>query len=326
MIRQLIACAILLPRLAISQEDWDEKMNAAKAALDAHQYQEADRIYSAAIAECRAACASEVRFGRALFELGVARLGQARNFEAADLFQRGIAVLGSNPGIAPSELAIVWEPWAACIITRSCSRKLKSHTQAPSKSAKPRFQPIRPLLPSFSPTWDWSTSNNSCDQGAQTLERARALQKQYEKNSAISRAALINNIGILRRSCGSPEQAEQAFRDALQLLESCQDRNGILTATVLNNLAVELMHRNDYIGAGRLFERALEDMPTSWEHADVVRILHNHAACHRKQGKRKEARRLDSRAESIVRATPENERNLVDVSELRLEAQKPSGK
>jgi tetratricopeptide (TPR) repeat protein len=298
-------------------------MNAARAALDGGRYQEAERIYAAAIAECHGACAAGPELGRAIFQLGLAKMGEARYFEAADLFQRSIGALAEKPGVAAAEFANIWTAMgSAYYYERLYARSEKAYAAA--LEIRERRIPadrgaMAEILSNLGMVY---VQQDRCDEARNTIEKARTLAESDAAISDVSRASLLNNSGTLHRSCGPTEGAEQEFQAALRVLRRSRDHAEMLTATVANNFALELMHRNDFDGAACLFERVLRvmEMPMPLPSTYAVRMLQNYAFCLRKQGKSKEARRVESRAEMIIAAMPLRERSVIDASEMRFES------
>lgn len=324
--------AVMVTKLASPQDaplPWDGEMNAARAALDGGRYREAEQIYRSAIGRCRDACAAGPELGRALVELGLAEMGEGRYFEAADLFQRGIDALSGRAGVAWAEFANIWKAMGtANFYQRLYTRSEQAYVRALEiKEAQipPDRGGVAELLSNLGLVY---VQEHRCDEAALTIEKARLLAEVNGGISDASRAALLNNTGTLHRSCGDAERAEEEFRDALGLLLHSRDHAEILLATVVNNFAIELMRRNDFGGAACLFKNVLGLMerPAPLPGSYGVRVLHNYAFCLRKQGKSKEARRVDSKADIMAAAMPLSERSLVDAGELRFESTKAKKK
>jgi hypothetical protein len=131
---------------------------------------------------------------------------------------------------------------------------------------------------------------------------------------------LLNNSGALYHAQELHPRAERMFQEAVNLLPSLQDPDGVLTVTLLNNLALEFMGRRDYSGGAGMLAQAVSRIEhgTALSRSDVAQILQHYRTCLEKASDRKSVRRFDARARLILAALPSQPQDnvFVDVSRL----------
>ena len=115
-------------------------------------------------------------------------------------------------------------------------------------------------------------------------------------------ASTLYNLAILRRQQGRLAEAEQLYRQALEIREREESPNHPDVATTLNNLAGLEAAQGNYDAAQPLLERALAIRQTALgsEHALTAQSLSNLALVYAAQGRAADAEPLYRRALSIL--------------------------
>ncbi len=299
---------------------WEQQMLAGNAALSAGRYSEAERIYSAAGALCVGEPAGS-RLALSLGQLGIARMSLGRHDGAAALLGRAVSILESLPDPPREELAEMLQALGSAFFYQhlysNAEHAYQRSLELRIKVASPDGQAIISLLSNLGAVYQ---IERRYSEARASLERALEWLDTNAHCYPVSRAALMTTLGNLYQAEKRYDDAERSYRAAGEFLARSHQADSPLSATILNDLAVERMHRERYAEAAALFAEAVATIERGAQLAreDVARLLDNYRLCLRKQGNRTEVKRLDSRAKSILSLAEAGLRqaNSVDVSQL----------
>jgi len=139
------------------------------------------------------------------------------------------------------------------------------------------------------------TAREILDRGSEKI--GRELEDQ-----PLTRARLMNTMGIVYSSLGLYEPAEELLQEALETREEMLGPDHVDVAESLNSLARLHTLKHDFEQAAKWNERALaiREKTLGEDHPDVARSLHNLAELHRAQGEYAEAEPLFRRSLAIL--------------------------
>jgi len=130
------------------------------------------------------------------------------------------------------------------------------------------------------------------------LELAQQVTQELGDDDCSLLYAKSKNLqGVALSALHRFDEAENALRHAISILESIFGHEDPQTLTTVNNLACLLMNRGNYAAAQPLFERVakISERVQGFEHPDTLRCMHNFAHFLGRKGDYSAAQRLHER-------------------------------
>jgi tetratricopeptide (TPR) repeat protein len=139
------------------------------------------------------------------------------------------------------------------------------------------------------------------------LDNALRIHQQYEKANGIMHADMprcINNLAMLLVDMRRQADARLLLVRAVESWERIHGRCHPALAVGLQNLGALHLKQGDYEAAGSALSRALEIAERVYgpDHSRVAAILYHYGEVLRKTGRKKDAKQMKARAESIMAA------------------------
>jgi tetratricopeptide (TPR) repeat protein len=317
-----ILLALLLHSVARGQtEDFlrDEMIAAGRKALEAAQYNEADRIFARAVSAAEKQGGGP-KLGYALGQLALTRIELRRYDDAARQARRGIRILEQWPDKYAWNLVSEWAALGIASYNQAYWARAAEAYQT-AWGYQMRIQPVDAhactgLLSNLTAVY---TMQKRYAEAKTTLERALDWNLKYGKSDVLLKLSLLNNVGTLYSKSGDHEQARATFAQAVELLDGYKDPDGALTVAVLANLANEYEGQHRYAEAEPLYSRALTrvEQGAPVPSGIVADVLQKFRRCVQKTGTRSEVKAFDLRAAPIRSALVDNTNSLtVDVTDL----------
>ena len=304
----------------LNAADGERQIARARDAFQGGRYAEADGLYASAIRQEEAAGAAIEKTARALYELGTVRRIEGRCDEATDLIRRGIRMLSAAPHPDPEELSRLWQTLADAYRCRARHLDaLHAYSQAWDLEAGVPAPDRQRLVDILSGQVVNYLSLGRHDESEAAFARIQALADE-KRLEPLQQAAILNNLGTLRRLEGRLPEAEAAFRQGLLQVENNAATADPTAVYLSSNLGMLVLERKAYQEAKSLFARSMSLIEAGAEvpPEDLPQLLRNYAVCLQKMGQKGEARKLLARAGTLEREFPSDRlpRAPVSVDEL----------
>lgn len=139
------------------------------------------------------------------------------------------------------------------------------------------------------------------------LDNALRIHQQFERTNGIMHADMprcINNLAMLLVDMGRQADAGILLAGAIESWQRIHGRFHPALAVGLQNLGALHLKQGDYEAAGSTLSRALEIAERVYgpDHSRVAAILYHYGEFLRKTGRKKDAKQMKARAESIMAA------------------------
>jgi tetratricopeptide (TPR) repeat protein len=319
----LIAGTLLSGGRAAAQDSstsgYDRLMISGLGAFRANQFGEADRFYSAALAEARAANGRPLDVARALYGLGAVRKFNGHCDESVRMLSESIQIVEIGQGIGSAEMASMWQVLGGAYYCQhlysnsiNAYRRALAFADIPDPNGPPRvFEILSSLAVSLSRAGRVSEAESA-------LDRARSMLTRDGHPDPVQMALLLNNYAAVRRAGGHGEEAPALLSEAIETLRSTKTPDTSLQAAIASNLGAIFQDRKQYERAAEYYRQGVEliDQGAPILPLDAAAVYQNYAACLRKCGRKAEARRLEARARTLLAgpARPAAAADVVDAS------------
>ena len=316
----MVLVALIAPLAMQGRPECDEQIRAGRAALKAGRYAEAERQYSAALAEGKNPAPADAWLVTALAELGFARMALGHHDEAAAVLRRALGILEGFPGSNSTESAKLWQALGTAYY--------QEHLYSQAEYAYRRALDLRTGAGTLDPQLAGELSANLAvvymtqhqnGKANAALEAARQALDQWHGTESNSRIHQLLVVGTMYHLQGRFTEAEATLREALASLDRIPDPDGTLVVAALNNVGVEYMSRRDYTAARGVISRAVgrAEQGTPFSRPEMMKVLTNYRVCLQHTVGRKEIREFDSRARLILGTIPRAQTDglLIDVTE-----------
>jgi tetratricopeptide (TPR) repeat protein len=237
---------------------------------------------------------------------------------AVPILKRRIDSLEADPRSSRADLS---EAWRGLAYAYFFQRLYSNAEHAYTKALEWQLECVPPDLIQV------ARLNSSLGSVYQAEHRLSAARQAFQRALAsltgatpdpLVRATLLNNIGALERALGRHVEAERADREAIASLNSVKEPDAVTMVDLLNNLAIECIHRRDYTEALSLLSKALpiiESPEAMFPSFDAEMLLRHYALRLEKTGQTKAAVEMRNKARQLRSESPGNSL-LVDVSQL----------
>jgi hypothetical protein len=138
----------------------------------------------------------------------------------------------------------------------------------------------------------------------------------------------MSNIGSLQRATGRLDEADRSIGEAITLVTAALGSEHSDLVDPLIERALLAVDRRRIPEAEKDFKAALTIADRQWSrhHPNRARVLLNYAKLLRKEGRTKEARRLEAEMRKTMRAQPDSPSPVLDVADANARQEKPDVK
>jgi CHAT domain-containing protein/tetratricopeptide (TPR) repeat protein len=238
-------------------------------------------------------------YAAALSILGKVYHAQGKYAEAAELFQRSLAIREKSLG--PSHLDVAASLSNLAIVYREQGKYFEA-AELDKRALAIREKTLGPSHPDVAASLN-SLGNVYGDQGkyaeaAELYQRALAIREMALGPNHPDVAASLNSLAHVYREQGKYVEAVELDKRALAIREKAFGPSNAAVAGSLNNLARVYRLQGKYAEAADLDQRALAiyEKARGPNHPELVEILNNLATVYKNQGKYAEAAELYQRA------------------------------
>jgi tetratricopeptide (TPR) repeat protein len=302
----------------------DRLVLAADAALNARNYVEADRLYSAVLRQYEAQGIDGSRLAAVLVRLGFARKVQGRYGESTDLILLGVQTLENAPASDRAGLGTAWQMLGTAYYTQHLYTKAE-HAYERALEIQKQDLPARDaeaieVLSSLGAVY---VREQRFTEAEAAFQKAQGILESIPQPDPGTQALLMNNLGSLYWGMERYREAASVLSRGLPVAEQANDPTHILTVHMLGNLAIAHQALKEYQEAATLFARVMEflDKDILVEPDEAARLYQRYAVCLRKLGNRNEAKKMEARAKTLLSTQPRDLTTelVVDASQFRRE-------
>jgi tetratricopeptide (TPR) repeat protein len=304
----LLFCLVLpATQTSMDQVSADELMKSGQASLQARNYVEARRFYSAALQQFGATRVTDARLVRSLTALGLTCRIEGLCVESSAYYVRAIRALETTPGADALELAKIWQFLASAYDCQSLFSRARQALERAVDLKQSKLGERNPDMIELLANLAMAYNKQKSFVAAETV--AKRAWDIVQENSAVDptlATLVLTNLGTIFGSMRRYEEAEVALREGVAILERSSNSRGEQMILLLNNLALTCASQKRNHEATNLLARAVDllEQGAPMEPRDTAQVLKNYAGCLRRIGNKTVARKFEVRAGVMLSALP----------------------
>ena len=293
----LFACG-----LRAEVDPWEARYRNGLDLFRRGEYQQAWQVFRDMLREVDAGTVPPERRAPVIVSLGSMSHELGRDAEAAKLFARALKEIEGRRGRMNSDYAMQLNNLAALDLWAGRHRQ-----------AEPRIREAIAIYDAIGEpdTVRVAVARNALAEvllnrgefaGAEKLLFAARATLERTLGPHERTAVVINNLAVMRRRQGRKEEAVALFAEAAAMLAKVSGPRHPHTARALNNLAAAYADAGRFPQAGETYLQAIEitEATLGADHPVYGEVLSNYARLLRLQGRKAEAKPIESRARALL--------------------------